>query len=1541
MARRRVNIKALVILLCSAVGLVALAIGAQKLLIHEHPDTYIELGKQAERDGRWEDAAGDFAKATSLDPTKLDVQMELGRALDNEAVATTDIGKYNEEVRVYQHVLEIDPKYVPAVRALIRVGQIILPMQSNALMYATVIKYARVEQELDPTDQSIAALPSELIVQEWTNNLEADPQDVAQALDDLRSKMAADPSNPDIPLTIAQAAEFQARDMMRTATSDAITPDIQAKMDEAVGVFEKLLGHDGNGPQDGNAMMHFRFSQTLVALADLNQANKDLSSKYLARAHVEVERARALAKPGDQNYLNINQSAAQFAMAVGNTDLALQIYRSLPDLPVVRMQIAEVLAAQSKTRPEAERMIESMMAGLHDDPTQIGPFRYLLMSKMADMRLRDYVEATDPDTKTQIQGEIQDSLDHLMASAVGHEPLSLLQLWARFELASGHGIDIIERFSPLMNGGTDVAKDVTIKTLLAYAYASSSQNGRAISIMKDVVSSDPYNIQAKKFLARLLIHDSPDQAAALVDDLDHIDPNDADLIPMHLELLMLQDPEQHKDLISKYYAVMPETSVEQTTMKARVAVSMKDWDEAARLLKTSIVFTPKDSSLYYNLAIVYLYVGKKDEAIQTAQAGITATNDDSLKLLLPSIRGDDPKVIANLKEKMAEQNPDPVERELALAHLASEHNDVKAWEQHLKAAETASPDSPRVWGELFQFYLNHGRFDDAAAYLPKLAGADYDRAGGKLYAYFLARARGDEPAAMDAAKQLTEDKPEFASSWIALGECLEAEGHYDQAIVQFAAALDRNSDSVDAYTGLINCSYELHKTDDALRYITDALHKNPDSTSLREMLINHELQYGNPSDAIALLQQEIEQNPDSPSLFSALGGAYIRVGQWLDGHGRHDQALQMYQQAANRMEEGLARWPDDGSLYEALADAALANSQLPDAQHWLLTWAHRPAWSLRPEPHEKLADLYERTGHPDIAESEMRTALARSDYSVELELAMADLLKAHKKYDEALQLLRAANPDQPAVHQKAIEVLLAAGRTDDAEAAIQHDLADNPPNSADLLALWSHLLMDKGNLSDAIDKASQSLKLDPNNRDALLVRSKGYLTSTPPQSQAALDDLHRLHELLPENAQILFEIAGADMQLNLTSDATDALEESLHDDPTNVHARMLLVQLYGSGPQPRLDEALKLLTDVDSAPPYNANPDIFQSEAVVLGDMSNFPDALDRNSKALSMNPTNPAYLRTHVDLLLKAQRFQDALDAYSQLDDKLKQKSWALADRGLAEKNLGDVTSATNDLNSALAAAARDGDSLSVNQITQIISKEIGTDAAIAALAPYAENLPASKVPLAMLYVRKADYANAVKLADSAMTSVDSLGRTDKIATLALAGEIYQTAQPQPFPDKAFNAYTGWMKLDPNNTEPLNNIACLLVDSYSPPKANDALQYINKAADLMAQAGQTNPNILDTQGWVLVLSGQPEQGVDLLNKAIDAQPDPEEYYHLGEGYLKLQYGTEAANQAQQGLDMIDKQPSSQQDVKLRAKLQDLITRSDEMIKSKQQANVP
>jgi hypothetical protein len=93
-----------------------------------------------------------------------------------------------------------------------------------------------------------------------------------------------------------------------------------------------------------------------------------------------------------------------------------------------------------------------------------------------------------------------------------------------------------------------------------------------------------------------------------------------------------------------------------------------------------------------------------------------------------------------------------------------------------------------------------------------------------------------------------------------------------------------------------------------------------------------------------------------------------------------------------------------------------------------------------------------------------------------------------------------------------------------------------------------------------------------------------------------------------------------------------------------------------------------------------------------------------------------------------------------------------------------------------------------------------------------------------------------------------------------------------------------------------------------------------------------------------MILSGSAPDGVHILNTIInDYAPFPDEYLHLGEGYLKMDSPDpmQAELQAKLGLEMIKKQDVSVQDLQVRAKLQDLLNRSQELRKAGQQAQAP
>ena len=1537
---RRVNTRFVAILCMVVVGVVAAVVVAQLLLIREHADTYIQRGREAIRDQRWNDAVFDFSKAARLNSRDVDTQMQLGRAL--HALGATDQDKYAQEFQAYQRALEIDPNYMPAVEKLLEAYQMYVQFNPRARIYQDLIHYAQRAHELEPNNPRWAALPPELVVQKWLAGLETDQAEVVRALSDLRALMRQIPADSDLPYYLARAKIQQGQELTRQSASREQPPEATAAYAEALDAFEKLLGRSTPGPQDSNALMHYHFSEVLELLSQMDQSDPANGAKYLKRALAEMDRARALVKPSDPGqYATITKMAAEMAIRHNDPEKAMQIYRLLPDDATARVRLAGLLGRSAKTRPEGEQMLQSMLASLRDDPNHIVGLRALLMLELAHLRMSDYLETTNEADKRRLEEEIEASVDKLLTAMGSNVPLEVRALQVRFLVVMGKYVETIQTVSPLIANNQNASHDGLLLYYLALAYANSNQAARAITLMSDVVQRNPLDAAQRKFYARLLIASAPEQAAAQLEVLDRQAPDDPDLVLLHIQVLAT-DVEHNRAELKKYYVQLKESTAAEIGLKARVAVTMSDWDEALRLLNAKVAVDPKDVMAFRTLAIIYMQQGKKDLALAAATRGVAANPDSKdLKLLIPSIKGEDPKIIEHLREELAKQEPDPVQRELELAGIAQQRSDLVGSEQHLKAAEQAAPDNPRVWNALFLFYLHNGRLDKAAPYVPKLASVNYDKADGKVCQYLMARSRGDVRLALDIARQLTQDKPEFAFSWVALGDALQAQGSYDLAMAQYGAALERQANNFDAYNGLISCLYALHKPSEALRYINEALAKLPDNAALRDLLITHQLRYGNVADAIAVLQQEIRRSPDSPGLYAALGSLYIRAAKMLNANGQHDEAVRLLQQSVNMMGSVVGQWPDEASLYLEMANATEALGEPGDAELVLLTWAKRDAWRLRPEPHMKLSELYESVGQKDAAESQLRTALVRSDYRVDLQLALASLWTEHKKFDEALQLLRAVNADRPDVREKVITVLLVAGRFKDAEAQLKADLEQHPPDSARLLSIWAKMLLDREQFAAAMDRASQALALEPGNVNALYCRAWSRLRVDPPDTTGALEDLKHLRQVAPDNTQIRLQMAAVYIRLDMPDEAADELQSALYAEPANKTARIMLVQIYGSGPHPRLTQVLRLLQEVESKPPFDKDPDIFQSEAVVLGDMNDLPAALAKSDLALSLDPKNPVLIQTHVDLLLRAGRYPDVMDQTARLEEKLKSSWWALLDRGVAEQHLGDSASAIDDTSKSMATAATAGDPTALNRVAQAIAHEISIDQAISAISPYTKDRPTAKLTLTLLYHRKGDEAAALATIQDVIAGADRLSRPEQLAVYTTAAQLYQTVKPHPLVDKAYDALQRWLKLDPNSVDALNNLAWLMVDSYSPPRVQEGLQYAQRAMDLVSQTGRTDPSVLDTRGWLLILSGSPAQGVELINRALETKVSPEEYLHLGEGYLRLQYPADAKKQARLGMDLLGKLPQQEQDTQLQTKLKDLDARCDEMIKAKQETKVP
>jgi len=115
-----------------------------------------------------------------------------------------------------------------------------------------------------------------------------------------------------------------------------------------------------------------------------------------------------------------------------------------------------------------------------------------------------------------------------------------------------------------------------------------------------------------------------------------------------------------------------------------------------------------------------------------------------------------------------------------------------------------------------------------------------------------------------------------------------------------------------------------------------------------------------------------------------------------------------------------------------------------------------------------------------------------------------------------------------------------------------------------------------------------------------------------------------------------------------------------------------------------------------------------------------------------------------------------------------------------------------------------------------------------------------------------------------------------------------------------AEKAYLQVLSAEPNDLATMNNLAYLYVDSMKQP--DRALPYAQRAAGLMP----TEPNVLDTYGWVLAQSGQLREAESQLLRAVQLNPAmAASRYHLGWVYEQRGLLNEAQKQYRQCFELV------------------------------------
>lgn len=182
------------------------------------------------------------------------------------------------------------------------------------------------------------------------------------------------------------------------------------------------------------------------------------------------------------------------------------------------------------------------------------------------------------------------------------------------------------------------------------------------------------------------------------------------------------------------------------------------------------------------------------------------------------------------------------------------------------------------------------------------------------------------------------------------------------------------------------------------------------------------------------------------------------------------------------------------------------------------------------------------------------------------------------------QYIRAADalPDDRALQLKAGQVLLLAGRFDDAKGRASALLARNA-NDVEALLLHANALAALRDPDGAVTQIEEALEIDPQSSEAFV--TLGAVRMQSGQAKEAEAAFRRAITLAPSSIDPKLALANFFWSTNRLNEAEAALTDALRDDPQHLLANRMLGVLYvATGRVNDAEAPLKTMAEVSDAP---------------------------------------------------------------------------------------------------------------------------------------------------------------------------------------------------------------------------------------------------------------------------------------------------------------------------------------------------------------------
>ncbi|MGE5609906.1 MAG: tetratricopeptide repeat protein [Bacillota bacterium] len=1112
--------------------------------------------------------------------------------------------------------------------------------------------------------------------------------------------------------------------------------------------------------------------------------------------------------------------------------------------------------------------------------------------------------------------------------------------------------------------------DPELSLMLSHAYQAVQQDEPAKAILSRMVRSSGSVSVAKRLIPLLLRDKEYKQAAPYVAVLEQQLPNDPEVMEYCLVLTGAEEQQlagpmptgvnpravekAKAELSAKRKAILervralPEDKREQRLTKARLMLVSKDAASAEKLLvplsEEELKNADEKSFLASRLLIgTYVMQEKKPAAQQLADRVVGKVPQSAeWKLMAAQLRGNlTAEEQRKLNEELIGQAKDEGEKAIGQYSLLMTE-DAKNAEKGLallQEAEKKTPQHGRLLETIWNHAVNSKQWDLAEKYTQKLAEINWDQAQGFTYKARVKLARNDVEGALRDAMEASRQAPYFASTWVLLGDAQREARDLESAIASYGKAIDRQSDNSQALLGLVDCHLGLGQVERAKEYIQRGMQ----FTRQSELFAEKARRVDEASDnlevvksATAQREKELEKDRGNVGRWMVLAEDYRRVAG-ITRKSDAEKSQQYVQKATKLMEEAVAKFPDELGVYQLLANLSLLNEKPERGLALLNQLKAREAWKNKPEPCMLLAEYLERLGQDAIAPAEQAwmEALSKAKDSPQIQGAIVEFYIRTGQLEKAVVgLTRIAQETKDAgARKRLVELYLSVRRFAEAEKLLGEMLKESPSDVA-LLSLLGSLKIEQGDYKAAEESLMQARKLDPNYLDVrywlgVMKIHRGDLNDAIVELQAACD-------LVPTNAKLRMTLADAYARSNQLEEATRELEAALRANPLHRQLRIRLVQYYLQNQ--RWIPAQRVLDEAKSNPELGDDPIWSRIESSMWVMRGNLQQAYNTLLPATTLAPGDPAILQQLWDLLLKAQGYDEVIEFSDkkiqmlQAEIKRRQEAgeqatlnlpwWMHMQRGMARKGQGKLDLAMQEFESGLSAVDRVEDDAAAEAMVSAMVEAVGYEKTVQALSARAKLR--WKIALARAYSAQGDWNKAIKALDELLgQDYANLSDRQKLMALRTAGPAYHAASASVpgAAAKAEQAYYRCLKemedrrLDAEaQLDTLNNLALFLAERPGAADPEKARAYSTQAYEIMRKANAFNPGVVDTHGWVLVLSGQVDAGIELLRSAA-SKGNPDAWYHLGEAYAKKGDAKAAWSSLVNASDLLKKMKANKQAV--------------------------